>query len=76
MATEQRKVTLINGEPRIRVTKMIAGYYQWATIKHAMCDHSLLEEVDKFMKRHGYEYYVVEQKAEDVEDDHYVPFRG
>lgn len=76
MATEQRNVILYNGEPRIRVTKLIAGYYQWATKKHAMCDHSLLTEVDAFMKMHGYEYFVVKQKPEDIEDDFYVPFKG
>jgi hypothetical protein len=62
--------------PRIKVTKMRKSYYQWATIKHAMCSHSLLTEVDKHMKRNGYKYFVVEQKEEDIEDDFYVPFRG
>lgn len=76
MAQEQPQVILYNGEPRIRVTKMKAGYYQWATKKHAMCDHSLLTEVKKFMNRHGYKWFVVEQKEEDVEDTFYVPFKG
>ena len=71
-----QQVSLFNGEPKIRVTKMRAGYYQWATIKHAMFDHSLLTEVKKFMDRYGYKWFVVEQKEEDVEDEHYVPFKG
>lgn len=76
MDAQKETVTLYNGEPRIKVTKMVAGYYQWATKATGMFDHSLLEEVDNYMKRKGYEYFVVDQKIEDVEDEQYVPFRG
>lgn len=66
------EVILYNGMPKIKVTKMRAGFYQWATIKHGMFDHTLLEEVEKFMKRHGWKFYIVEQTKEqairDAED--------
>tara|TARA_R100001463_G_scaffold23551_2_gene56404 strand:- start:17792 stop:18019 length:228 start_codon:yes stop_codon:yes gene_type:complete len=67
---------LYNGEPVIKVTKMCAGYYQWATKIHGRWDHTLLSYVEDFMKRYGYEFKIVEQKEEDVEDDFYVPFYG
>ena len=75
-STTTPQVVLYNGMPTIRVTKMKAGFYQWATIKHAMCNHSLLTEVTKFMKRNGYNWFVVEQTQEDLEEDVYTSYLG
>lgn len=70
MTTVPQGVILYNGMPDIRVTKMDAGYYQWATIKHAMCSHTLLCEVVKFMNTYGYKFHIENQKPEE-EDAYY-----
>jgi hypothetical protein len=69
MQQTELQVVLYNGEPPIRVTKMIDGYYQWATKKHAMFDHSVLSEVKNFMDKYGYKWFIVNQTREEYFED-------
>jgi hypothetical protein len=72
MTTEPQvqPVTLYNGMPDIKVLKTLEGYYQWVTIKHAVCTHSLLCEVKKFMDLYGYKWHIVKQTKEDLENEY------
>lgn len=59
---ETGQVQLYNGEPVIRVTKTEKGNYEWSTIASGMMSHSLMGEVEKYMKKYSYEFYVVDHK--------------
>jgi hypothetical protein len=63
-----KQVILYNGEPELRVTKMRAGHYEWATKKSGKMSHSLLSEVEAYMRQYGYKYYIEDQKPK-VDDD-------
>ncbi len=59
---EEKQVILYNGEPVIRVTKTEKGNYEWSTIASGMMSHSLMGEVEKYMKKHSYEFYIIDYK--------------
>ena len=50
-------------EPLIRVTKMRAGFYQYATKINAMMQVTSIDVVDLFMRQQGWRYYIVDQKT-------------
>lgn len=67
--TEQKSsVELFGGEPKIKVTKYLSGYYKWVTSKHGVMTHSSFTEVENFMKRHNHKYFL---SPEIIEDDDY-----
>lgn len=66
---QPQQVILYNGEPRLKVVHYRKlGYYEWATKKTGMMKHSKLSEVDNFMTRYGYQYFIQEDQATDVTD--------
>lgn len=50
-------------EPLIRVTKMRAGFYQYATTINAMMQVTSIDVVDLFMSERGWHYYIVDQQT-------------
>jgi len=50
-------------EPLLKVTKMRAGFYQYATKQNGIMQVSSIDIVNTFMEESGYHYYVVDQKV-------------
>jgi hypothetical protein len=68
-AVQSKQVTLYNGEPPLRITKMRNGSYEWATKKGGKMSHSLLSIAEDYMKQYGYKYYIEDQKPKVDDED-------
>lgn len=69
---QQKQVILYNGEPRLKVTKMLDGYYQWSTKKNGMMQHTLYSVMEAQIEESGHRFFVVIEQYKEDENENYA----